>query len=308
MNFRPFRSEDTQSTIKLLNLCFLGQNITKESFLWKHFDDFFEGKTVAFVAQKSDLIVGFVCFTPFKILNSGIVQTAWVCAVQACHQDFRRRGIVKELTLECEKIIGNNEIYIGFSNASGVKIDQNSKSINYQIVRQMQQTVLLPNFNKHHSVILNSIQNLKDINIKINPNLICSSSFKNTIQFSYSPQFINWRYVNNPKVKYQYLEVKIKDILCATAIIHKTNYFVEVDQIIFYDQNNAKEILQSITNHFFQRKFKLTKIQYLPNQFWNNILPTIKFTKKLETYLTIKSSNLGLISASNWIIIGGDVL
>jgi hypothetical protein len=94
----------------------------------------------------------------------------------------------------------------------------------------------------------------------------------------------------------------------AIAIIHKTNYFVEIDQITFCDQNKAKEIIQSITNYFFQREFKLTKIQYLPNQFWRDILPKIKLIKNLETYLTIKTNVKEFKNPNKWLIAGGDIL
>jgi hypothetical protein len=202
MNFRQFEITDTNSTVDLLNLCFSSQNITRESFLWKHFDEFFGGQTIAFVAEESDLIVGFVCFTPFEIIKNEKVANTWVCAVQACHPDFRRRGIVKELTIMCEKIIGNDKVYIGFSNTSGVKIDQNSKSINYQIVGQMQQTILLPNLAKTNLVIVSSIQDLKNFQSEIDPNLFLRSSSKNIIKIRHCAQFTKWRYTNNPKVKY----------------------------------------------------------------------------------------------------------
>jgi hypothetical protein len=208
MNFRAFELSDTTSTVYLLNFCFPDQNITNESFLWKHFDRFFGGQTVAFVAQELDLIVEFVCFTPLEILEDGenIIKT-WVCAVQACHPDYRRRGIVKELTMKCEKIIGNQETYIGFSNASGVKIDQNSKSINYQIVRQMQQTILLPSLFatgcsiKVEIPIIEGWQSKTD-GVEYTKTTIDTLNFKNSFQFSHGNQFLDWRYTNNPKVKY----------------------------------------------------------------------------------------------------------
>jgi Acetyltransferase (GNAT) family len=303
MGFRVFELTDATLTVDLLKLCFPDQNITNESFLWKHFDEFFEGQTVAFVAQESDLIIGFVCFTPFEILDNENVTKTWICAVQACHPDFRRRGIVKELTLQCEKIIGKQETYIGFSNALAVKIDQNSKSINYQIVGQMQETILLPSlFSQGYSI---KIENHFNEKWQSYVNIL---NLRNIFQFSHFSQFTNWRYINNPKVKYFYLEIHTGNKLCVTAIIHKTNHFVEIDQITFCGSNKSKEILQSITNHFFQQEFKFTKIKYLPNQLWQGILPKIKIVRKMETYLTIKTQNLELKNFEKWIITGGNIL
>jgi Acetyltransferase (GNAT) domain len=145
ITFRQYREQDLCDVLNLLNLCFPGQNISVESFFWKHFDLYFELKTIAKVAIIDSQIVGFICYTPqFLTRNQGEKQLFWNCAVVASSPDHRRKSIAKNLTLAVEQELGKQANYLGFANASGIKIDQNSKSINYQIIGQITQHFILP--------------------------------------------------------------------------------------------------------------------------------------------------------------------
>jgi Acetyltransferase (GNAT) domain len=301
MNYKLFELNDSDQVVDLLNLCFPKNQITAKTFLWKHFDEFWKGQTVAFVTQHQGQIVGLVCFTPFEILINFKIETVWLCAVQACHPDFRRKGIVKELTLRCKAIIGKDKTFIGFSNAAGLQIDQNSKSINYQVVGQITRTTILPFFFGSKNLSLRNVQNQCEFKLgHFLPN--------NYIQFTQSQEFINWRYTQNPKVSYEFWQVLNGDTIVAKLIINTTKCFVEISQIWFADVAKSKDIFRFLATYFFGTRFKLTKLIYLSNNLWDSKLPKFKISSKLQTYLTVKSPNPHLLNKENWFIQSGNIL
>jgi hypothetical protein len=292
MTYKKFQIEDCDQTVDLLNLCFTDTTISRESFLWKHFDPFFESKTVAYIAIKDEIIVGFVCFTPFT--NNVTDKDFWVCAVQATHPDYRRQGIVKELTKLCESDIGQEANYVGFSNASGVKIDQNSKSIQYAIIGQIHQAFVLPHFFK---------SNLEFSEVEDFANFTNDAKL---VTFLKDQQYVNWRYKFNPKVKYKFVTISQDSKVVANCIFSVGSKFMELRCLDSKVDSSCKNLIKAIANYCLFKKTRLLKIAYLPNSFWDQTLPLTCVRTQLERYLTVKSPDQRLLNKDNWYILGGD--
>jgi Acetyltransferase (GNAT) domain len=304
MTFRKFQIKDTDKTINLLNLCFDSKNITRESFLWKHFDTFFENKTVAYLAENENQIVGFVCFTPIWVQVLGNKKLFWTCVVQATDPDFRRQGIVRKLTQQCELDIQNQlsdtPNYLGFSNSEGVKIDQNSKTIAYNIAGQFQKIILFPSLNLKPRYQID----------KLNFEKLQGYTFCQNIGFGLLKDiaFLKWRYADNPKNNYTFWLIQDQNQPVAIAICQLRKYKVEICDILNLQQNLdtksiIKNVLKAVQNQYWN---KLVILKYLQNSILAKNLP-LGWKQNLPMYLTIKSDTIDQ-NQQNWNVLGGDII
>ena len=291
MNFRKYKPFDRTKVVQLLNFslersaCSL---ITERSFEWKHFDSIFESQTIAFVAQYNDRIVSFVCFTPLKLNNENLI---WNCSIQATDPEFRRQGIVTKLTKLCEKEIEliSNKVqnsYIGFCNESGLQIDRNSKEIQHQIIGQLNQLIIFPSFFLFEGGLFDN-QKVK------------------LLTLSKSKSYLQWKYENNPKIKYQ----KITNEDC---IIFYIESFLKIEICDIIPKAHYQLDLVSAIN-FTKKKFptKIITITYLPNSatdFISNQKTIFSINSKIPTWFTVRSKNNELLSNHNWLVFGGDIL
>lgn len=292
MIFRKFQKQDIQSTIELLNSCFNQSNITQQSFEWKYFDNYFDNQAVAFVAIENDIIVGFACFLPMWRMNKKV----WLCAVVASHPNYRKMGIAKRLTLECEKIIGTDATYFGFSNNDGIKIDQNSKFIAYQILGQIVASNFVP-----MPVLQNSYKFIAQNVFKINkPELDLFETSKDI-------EYYQWRYGNNPKVNYEYVNIYNNGELLGFIATRESFCRVEIYEINIKQGFLDSNLIHEIVNWYFW-KGKIVNIRYLPNDNWQRRLKLPKITFPIQQFLTVKSPDPDLLDPNQWDVIGGDLL
>lgn len=190
INYVEYSDVYKSRVVDLLNLCFNNKNITDVSFTWKHLDTYFEDKQFAYVAIENNKVCAFVCFTPMTVTLNNSEELFYSCSIQATHPDYRRRGIISDLTQIIEKEIGEAN-YFGFSNNSGLQIDLNSKKINYQILGQMENRYIIPNiFDKKYEIL--EVDNFDNLVI---------NEFKSSLcEFKKDESYLNWRYFRNPKI------------------------------------------------------------------------------------------------------------
>jgi Acetyltransferase (GNAT) domain len=297
VKIRIYQETDIDAVVDLLNLCFPIQNITRQTFLWKHFDPIFGNLSKAMVAIIDTQIVGFIAYTPTYIPDQDKSMTLfWNCGVVAVSPYQRRKGIATKLTLAVEQILDYNSNYLGFSNQSGVKIDQNSKSINYQILGQLSRHIILP------------VPLLFLYEVKIQLNL---KAFLDSLKIlnNYKRDFLEWRYVLNPKFAFQAVQVCQNNQILGTFIIYQSRLTVEILEIInCEDLIQVQRCIQVLANYFCCRKFKLLKIRCLYNDQLRLIIPFYNIRAKLPIYFTIKTRNKYFLSTQNHFILGGNIL
>jgi len=295
VQFLPYSDKYIDSTVDLLNLCFPQKNITPPTFKWKHFHNFFDNQSVAYLAIDRNQAVCFVCFTPLYI-NSPKPILFYSCAVQATHPNYRRQGLVRQLTQIIENQLGSNANYLGFSNQSGVEIDRHSKTINYQIIGQL---------SRQYVPCLPSKTNLTVDFVDSIPIYFTSNKYF-SIQKTYD--YLNWRYFSNSKNKYHYLKISHGSSTAAYVIISLRKYRVEIVDIIFNpSKTSLSKIVHSVINYFFYQRKLFCTFTYLPNIIWRDVFPVISYTKKLGIYLTVKSENKKYSDAFRWLIQAGDI-
>ncbi len=298
MEYKEYNPSHLDQVVDLLNICFPKKQISKKTFLWKHYDKVFK-KTLGMVAIDREKICSFVCFTPIVISkDNNIYQNFYSCAVQATHPDYRRQGLVSKLTQLVEKKLGNNIGYIGFSNTNGVKIDRFSKNINYRILGQMASQYVLSLPYKTNLKITKTDSIFLQTTIASNYYGI----FKNN-------DYFNWRYTRNPKNQFLYFSITknaniIGYIVCKNQ---KTRY--EVMELLFnkFDSKTYNETIKAFANYAFYHRKTITSYSYLQNAFWSNQFPFISLKKKISIYFTIKSQDNHFLKLDDWIIQSGDI-
>jgi ribosomal protein S18 acetylase RimI-like enzyme len=296
MNFRSFTKNDTPQIVNLLNICFPGKNITPNSFNWKHFHNYFNNLTQSYVATTDDdQIVCFVCFVPMNITYKS-TSVFYFCAVQATHPNYRRQGLVKTLTQIIEKKLPKNQNYLGFSNTDGVKIDRFSKTINYRIIGQLSTRFLIP---RPH---LSTYQFIPSTELSFD-------TISGYIQIYKNQPYLNWRYFQNPKNKYQIFDVLYHQQKIGSIIYKKKLFRGELCDINL--KTNNPKTWQSVISDFafycFLKGQLFSSLTFLPNKFWTVVFPN-KFPRiNIDIYLTVKSVNNYYQNPNHWLIQGGDI-
>lgn len=301
MKYVEFNLSHLNQVVNLLNLCFPKNNVTNNSFLWKHFSHFFDDKSIGMIAIDKKEVCAFVCFVPIIISNNNIfLNNFYLCAIQCTHPNYRRRGIISDLTKIIENKLGNNIEYIGFSNRSGIKIDKFSKKINYQIIGQFKKKII-PSFPYRKTYKIEQIYNIPK---KINYNSTYFGILKNI-------NYLKWRYEDNPKNKYKYFKVLNNSEIIGYIICKKRKVGYEMFDLILhnYDKNIYNLTIKSFAKFSLSKGVPLTYYEFLPNVFFNKCFSNIlSFSKKIPIFLTIKSNNNNLKNIENWILQKGDII
>ena len=298
MNLKKYQDEDCERVVELLNLCFAGKKITSQSFLWKHFDAYFQNGSLAFLAEEKNKAVSFVCLIPNLIYHQNHKLQFYSCAVQATHPDFRRRGLVSKLTTQVEELLGASANYYGFSNDSGVNIDRYSKNIPYQIIGQLV-TAYLP---------AHPFSRLKTQKVLHIPKSFLDDSASSFLEMHKDTAYLDWRYLRNPKTTYIYLEVSEAQQIIGYVIAKKCKLKYEVSEIIAPKKNAVfQKILNAFSRFTFQNGKGFYSITYLPNLFWKKSVPPFSVKRKISIYFTLKSFHVSG-NANDWILQGGDIL
>lgn len=286
-------------TVDLLNVCFPEKKVSERSFLWKHYDKFFNGGSVGMAAFDGEKMCSFVCFTPVIIAaGKNNIQNFYSCAVQATHPKYRRQGIVSRLTQLIEKKIGSNAAYIGFSNDSGLMIDKFSKKINYKVLGQMATQYVL-SFPYKTKLAIKKTNKISLENIE----------FSNYFGVIKSNEYLNWRYVRNPKNKYEYFKILKGEGIIGYIIYKNSRLKYEVIDLLL-NTNDTKlynEAIKAFAGFSLSRGKVFVSYSYLENKFWQGCFPASSIKNKISLYFTIKTTDSSLEDPNRWIIQGGDI-
>lgn len=299
MEYKKYDQFYLKQIIDLLNICFPRKKISEKSFIWKHYNKIFNDKTLGMMAIDNEKVCSFVCFVPIAITRGGnILENIYSCAVQATHTEYRRQGIVSDLTQLIEKDLASGTVYLGFSNEDGVKIDKFSKKINYKILGQLNTKYVL-------SLPYKTNLEIKKVEKIIQKNNYYSDYY-NILKDN---DYVNWRYVENPKNEYEYYKVtknpeEIGYIICRDK---KTGYEVLDLLLINNDKKLYAETIKSFSKFSLSQKKIYSSYSYLPNKFWGKCFPVVSIRKKTNIYFTIKTTDANLLNIDNWIIQGGDI-
>ena len=300
MEYQRYENKYLKDAVNLLNTCFKNRKITEKSFLWRHFYDFLKHSSASMVAIGNGKVNSFVCFTPLTVTDKNKKEhNFYSCSVQATRKEFRRQGLVTKLTQLVEKKLGESTNYMGFSNSSGVKIDKFSQKISYRIIGQMT-TQYVVSYPYKINLQLNKISTLPKVKISYPP----------YFGLKKDSSFLNWRYSEHPKIKFEFLEITKNSLPIGHLVYKKGRKINEVSNILLknYNPKMYREIVRAFANFSFKQNRLLTSYSFLKNKFWDKCFPKLSFRQKNEFHFTLKTKNLAMQDAENWLIQGGDIL
>lgn len=298
MRYVKYNPDLEMEVIGLLNVCFPQKKITRESFNWKHFPTYLKNKNIAYVAIEKGKVIAFVDFSPLKV-NSGIFgnRLFYSCTVQATHPSWRRMGIISDLTKLAETKMKSTD-YLGFSNSDGVKIDKFSKTINYSILGRLTTGYFATYRGLFH--VKQEKFGFKEVS-KVTG--VCSDF----IQIEKSKDYLNWKFLENPKRKYNLMLLTENSKAIGFLIYTKHKLKLEVHLITLKDPLKLKIVFPSILEFAYGKGAMVVSFTYLKNSFWNKNLPYSFIKKRTDIYFTVKSGKSDFTDTENWLIQGGDI-
>lgn len=311
MIIRKANSTDIPEIVKVLKLSLGEQNLPLSEFIWnfKHVNNPF-GKSLVYVAQEGDMIVGVRAFMKWQWKLGDKVYNAFRAVDTATHPDYQGKGIFKKLTLralEAAKDDGDEFIFNTPNNQSR----PGYLKMGWEQVNKLR-VALKPAYNSFWKITVTN----KNYTVSVDYDLekidqLCQE-WNNKLENSktlFTPKsalFLKWRYENNPLQKY---EIIACDGIYLATYVKKRKGLKElrISECIYNKGSKLKlnKLINSLSN-----KFGAQVISYSPEVL--NLNGNL-INSNIGPILTIKDLNLGSIEKSlfkeisNWSYSLGDL-
>lgn len=329
MNIRPATPEDKPAIIELMKQS-LGESLIPKSeglWNWKHEQNPF-GPSYVLLAEEENQLIGLRAFMQWRWLWQGQEYKAIRAVDTATHPAHQGKGIFKKLTLQQLEACKVDGVHFVFNTP-------NDKSKpGYLKMGWIEQGKMPLKFAVHQSL---SLVYSKFLNknkfaaapIDPTPEQSWSSNISNLL-VNYkmtddqlttitSPQYIDWRYANNPLFRYNYFtDDKNYLLICRVKNHNFTKELRLVDFILLNPSAQPSTINASIKKSVKQycRINNINLISFSGQQYrqyqkyfnWMGILPV----KQLGPSITLKDVNMAerfpqLLQVQNWDYSLGDM-
>jgi len=309
MQIREATERDIPEILEVLKAS-LGETSSKkteEVWRYKHVDNPF-GKSLVLVAVENDEIIGVRALMKWKWQLGDQVFSAFRAVDTATHPEHQGKGIFKKLTLKAIEIAkkrGDDFIFntpnaqslpgylkMGWGEVDKLKIRIiPANPLNWLDVKQTRHYKI--NNNSSNSQIAGLI--LKYNNLKAGENKLFTLK---------SPEYLAWRYENNPLQKY---EVKGDRDFYLAGYIKEHKYFKElrITEHIYFDDSGLQKINRAVKE--FSKKFGAHIITS------TGLNPGLGFSGNYGPVLTLRDVNLDsnlkqeLLQLNNWSYTIGDL-
>jgi len=232
LNFRPINyNSDIGEIVELLKTS-LSSRHSKESFLWKHYENPF-GRSFGLLACDGRKIVGVRMFMYWEFVNDDEIIKAIRPVDTITHKDYRGRGIFKKLTLDgLKNIDGLYEIIFNTPNENSLPgylkmgWEEFEPSFNYYL------SFLLPSA-KFAKRIYFPKENLADATL-------VNFNYTNRFKTNTTLEFLKWRYSNK-----DYTFSIYKEDLSSLLIVFRIQKVKGLKTLILVDYVGSTELLKS---------------------------------------------------------------
>lgn len=230
----------------------------------------------------------------------------------ATHPDYRGRGLIKQVsapvyqTLKAQRVSAG----VGFSNAAGVKVDQNSKGYGYQVIGQLLPSIgMISPLHRHRSVsdfyTADSLPDSKEFAI-----------YHSNIHFNVTPRLIAHRFAHHPFRRYKFGIWERAGSIHGVVIYQETRlYGIPAVSLFAVYTDDLEGLLSRWINSL--RGIQMIDVLTTPHSPIRDALAGVILCIPLRWrhnpyYLTLKplSENLpeALFDFAQWDCIGGDIL
>lgn len=308
MDLRPLTLNDITQWGNLIGICFNQPPADMELLIhWLtclgHLEAYGLWDHDTLVAQYASLLRTISCHdTPISVGMS---------INMAVHPDYRGMGLIKQVSQPVYASLKGKSITLGmgFSNAQGVKVDQQSRGYGYQVVGQMQPLIFhLKKFERPTLILSNNLPQYQTH--------VISSQQKT--HFHKDLPYIIQRYSKHPFRQYLYGIWQENNQILGIVVYKKVRLW-GVPSVALLDvySHNIEELLKRWSATLRQNKIFICHTLVTPQSMIKEILQDhwrvlhAPYTRT-PYYLTVKplsdQMKPSLLKFCEWNLIGGDVL
>ncbi|MDF2189668.1 GNAT family N-acetyltransferase [Paraflavitalea sp. CAU 1676] len=329
MQLRPATPEDRPAIIELLRQSLGESSIPKSEALWvwKHEHNPF-GPSYVLVAEENGKLIGLRAFMQWSWIRNDRVYRTVRAVDTATHPDHQGKGIFKKLTLQQLESCRQEGILFVFNTPNGQSkpgylkmgwVEQGKMPIKFKILRPF--TVAKARFfdKEKYTGQSEDPSPFQKWTLGVLGSLDRYVQRTNQLATLFSPQYISWRYANNPLYSYNYFTDQENYLLISRIKMHA--YTKELRLVDFIRLNpqadngylNATMKAQVST---FCEQYQIDFISLSGQQFqankacfnWMGMLPV----RRLGPTITLRDLNMKenfqyLLDTKNWCYSTGDL-
>lgn len=254
MEIKDYKKGDEYHIFELFELVF-GRPMNPKYWYWR-FQDNPAGKHMIKLMWSDDKLVGHYAVSPVQMKINGEDVLGALSMTTMTHPDYGRRGIFGSLAEALYEDLEKNkkvQTIWGFpNNNSHYGFIKKMKWIDLGVVNHLIKEAL-------------EIESIKSNNIKLSETFngeherIMNSVTANfNVNVSRSKEYLNWRFVDNPNVKYYTFNYIENNSIKAFLVVKEypsekegvNNVFIVENGVLFEDVNLLPEFLSHIKNYF----------------------------------------------------------
>jgi N-acetylglutamate synthase-like GNAT family acetyltransferase len=306
MHLRNATDTDIPAIIELLKLS-LGESSSPKSISywnWKHNKNPF-GNSPVLVAYSNNLLVGVRAMMQWQWQKGNKVFKTLRAVDTASHPDFQGKGIFSKLTKQLLEESKNKSVDFIF-NTPNIQSKPGYLKMGWKEAGKLRIGLQFrfPSFFKKstNNYITYDDANLNQLCIHWNNEL----SKANKYFTPKSPNYLNWRYSNNPVIDYI---IHCEHDIYIAAYLRPRKYFMElrISELIY--QGDAKTIADKVKRvlNSLLSTTKLTLISFSPNA--SDIIPGISFVLPIGPVFTLRNlyMQVPFENLNDWNISLGDL-
>jgi N-acetylglutamate synthase-like GNAT family acetyltransferase len=306
MMIRKANNKDIPQIIEVLKAG-LGEGLIKKTekiWRFKHLDNPF-GESLVLVAEKDHKIVGVRAFMQWRWQQNQQIWTAYRAVDTATHPDYQRQGIFKKLTLNALEIAQNISESFVFNtpneNSRPGYLKMGWKQVGKIKVSLIPVFLYLPYALSKQNDFQNNQKHWQQLCDYHNRQLQSSAK----IFTPKSPEYLTWRYVNNPMQSY---EIVSGENFFIAYYIKSHRFFNElrISENIILPGAPVKDIRKKIIKEAFQNKCLListAKKELFNWKIFGNFGPILTFKPLTGNKMFINEA----LSINNWYYSLGDL-
>lgn len=329
MNIRPATSQDRSAIIGLLRQSLGESTIPKSEALWawKHEENPF-GQSFVLVAEENNTVIGVRAFMQWRWLWKGQPYQAIRAVDTATHPEHQGKGIFKKLTLQQLELCKKEGVHFVFNTPNEQSrpgylkmgwVQQGKMMLKIKLLRPISTTYAKFFDKQKHAQLPEDPTPHQEWPLSVSA--LANNYVQKTEQLAtiLTPQYIDWRYRNNPLFRYNYFTDNENYLLVCRVKNHSFTKELRLADFLLFNPNAD---VSSVSSHIRKQVRKYCKEQgceiisfsgqqynvFKPYFGWMGLLPV----KPLGPIITVRDLNMNdqfneLLKTENWCYSLGDL-
>lgn len=281
MEIRSYKTGDEQQILELFELSF-GKKMSKEYWNWRFLNNPFQEEPLIDLMWDADKLVGHYAVSPIDMFFDGKRVKTALSMTTMTHPEYGGRGIFSQLASCLYNRLHDN----GFSMVWGFPNNNSHYGFNKNL--QWKNVAVQAIMNVSGGVVEKKLTSESCVEIhrfdKVHADLLQGDE---TVRINKGPEFLNWRYFDNPSSDYRALMTADQSGLIIYKVISSFSDPTknEIDIMNFEFSNNL-ETLQNLISHIYKNERSIVKFNLWDSIFSKNQLILEKFGFRIGAPIT----------------------